>query len=413
MLPTQISLRSEERKCQIAPHGQYTVSQSAERVREVCKVQQDNSSRKAKTNSGIIPGRYYLIDGISDEYGPVRIVEGRNGRWRAETEYGLFPVDPNATIFECDELNVEPDDNPRRMDEDAHWATLSDKLTEIRDAVYDVIRGRATGLYLFGRGGTSKTYTVEQTFALHAPQGYVYHNGGLTPQGFFELLEENGDNHADRHLIIDDVYESVASNRSRQYYLAALARPKGNMKRHISYTKQGVRKTAIFRKGIVLISNVGLEDHKSEVLRAMQDRVIVLEHDPTDAETWALIYHVAKTPERVEVADYLWDVCAELEVRPSIRLFVDKAIPLHESWSVGDSKKHWKDRLRSVVARRAVEARQLPTPAQHKDQMAHLARQAWESGSTMPERLSAFHDLTGKSRATAYRYWREMGFVAR
>ena len=185
------------------------------------------------------------------------------------------------------------------------------------------------------------------------------------------------------------------------------------MERHISYTKQGVRKTAIFRKGIVLISNVGLEEHKSDVLRAMQDRVIVLEHDPTDAEMWALIYHVAKTPERVEIADYLWDVCAEKQKRPSVRLFVDKAIPLYESWKAGDSRKHWKDRLRSVVARRAVEAHHAPTLAEHKDQMVRLAQQAWESGSTMTERLQAFEKLTGKSRATAYRYWKELGFVAR
>ena len=306
-----------------------------------------------------------------------------------------------------------PDGNPRRMNEAQHWATLCDKLTEIRDAVYDVIRGRATGFYLFGRGGTSKTYTVLQVFEEYTPNGYVYKNGGLTPQGLFKLLKDNGVNHADRHIINDDVYESVASNRSCQYYLAALARPKGEMERAIAYTKQGVEEVAIFRRGIILIANIGLKEHKNEILRAMQDRVIVLEHDPTDAEMWALIYHVAKTAEEVEIADYLWDVCAEFQVRPSIRLFVDKALPLHESWQVGDSKKHWKDRLRSVVAQRAVEARQVPTLAQHKDQMVRLAHEAWGAGATMEERVKAFHEITGKSRATAYRYWRELGFVAR
>lgn len=54
----------------------------------------------------VIPGRRYLVEGISDEYGPVRIVERRNGRWRAETEYGLFPIAPDAAISECGEPSV-------------------------------------------------------------------------------------------------------------------------------------------------------------------------------------------------------------------------------------------------------------------------------------------------------------------
>ena len=162
-----------------------------------------------------------------------------------------------------------------------------------------------------------------------------------------------------------------------------------------------------------MVSNVSLDEHKGAVLRAMQDRVIVLEHDPTDAEMWSLIYHVADRLKEVEIADYLWDVCAEFQVRPSIRLFVDKAIPLFESWADGDSKKHWKDRLRSVVARRAVEARHFLTLADHKKEMTRLAHEAWEAGSTMPERIELFEKLTGKSRATAYRYWQELGFVAR
>lgn len=125
----------------------------------------DTQRWKLRTTA-IEPGRCYLVEGISDDYGPVRIVQDRRGRWLAETEYGPFRISPTATISECDETSVDGSDtadtNPRRIDEDAHWATLCDKLTEIRDAVYDVIRGRATGLYLFGRGGTSKTYSVEQ-----------------------------------------------------------------------------------------------------------------------------------------------------------------------------------------------------------------------------------------------------------
>ena len=307
--------------------------------------------------------------------------------------------------------------NHRRIDEAPHYASLQNKLDDIVDAVMDVIKGRATGLYLFGRGGTSKTFTVQQTFDAHAPAGYVYENGGLTPQGLFELLEANGVNHANRHIVIDDVYETVASARSRQYYLAALARPNGKMERKIPYRRQGQTVAAIYGKGIVLIANCSLAQHKNEVLQAMEDRVIVLEHDPTDAEVWALVYKIAeqrKPPEEhIAIADFLFDVCTEYQVRPTVRLFCDKAIPIYESWKAGDSKKHWQDRLRSVVARRAVEPRCVLSLAEHTAAMMQHAQDAWEAGTTMQDRIQSFTEKTGKSRATAYRYWRELGFVTR
>jgi hypothetical protein len=245
----------------------------------------------------------------------------------------------------------------------------------------------------------------------------VYENGGLTPQGLFELLEANGVNHANKHIIIDDVYETVATARSRQYYLAALARPNGKMERTISYSRNGHKAKAIYGKGIVLIANCPLAQHRSEVLQAMEDRVIVLEHDPTDAEVWALIYKIAEQREspneHVAIADFLFDVCAEEQVRPSIRLYCDKAVRIHESWKAGGSKKHWQDRLRSVVARRAVEPRRVLSLVEHNAAMMQDAQVAWEAGNTMPTRIQSFTEKTGKSRATAYRYWRELGFVTR
>ena len=309
------------------------------------------------------------------------------------------------------------EENHRRIDEAEHYASLQNKLDHIVDAVTDVIKGRATGLYLFGRGGTGKTHTVLQTFNQYAPAGYVYENGGLTPQGLFELLEANGVNHANKHIIIDDVYETVATPRSRQYYLAALARPNGKMERPIHYSRQGQKVTAIYGKGMVLIANCPLAQHKNGVIQAMEDRVIVHEHDPTDAEVWALIYKIAEqrqpAKEHLTIADSLFDMCAEYQVRPTIRLYCDKAIPIYESWNAGDSKKHWQDRLRSVVARRAVEPRKIISLAEHTADMIEQAKDAWEAATTMPERVQAFLERTGKSRATAYRYWRELGFVAR
>ena len=354
--------------------------------------------------------------------------DGQRGAWVKRTaEAGsqpaavapIVPTSPQPLKAKTSSSKRKPvkTPNPRRQDEEDHYATLLNKLDDIRDAVHDVIRGRATGLYIFGRGGTSKTHTVMETFDQHDPGGYVYENGGLTPQGLFELLQANGVNHANRHIIIDDVYETIATARSRQYYLAALARPKGNMERKIPYAKEGVKKVAIYGKGIVLIANCPLAQHKNEVIQAMEDRVIVLEHDPADAEVWALIYKIAEDgksrTEHIEIADFLFDVCAEYQVRPSVRLFCDKAIPIYEAWKARESKKHWKDRLRSVVARRAVEPKHIISLAEHTDDMMEKAQEAWEAGKSRDERVKIFFERTGKSRATAYRYWQQLGLVRR
>src|SRR5689334_10322255 len=64
---------------------------------------------------------------------------------------------------------------------------LNRRLAVIRDRVRGVAFRHHPGFYLFGRPGTSKTFTVRTTLSgLGIP--YHYHDGHLTPMGLFDLL---------------------------------------------------------------------------------------------------------------------------------------------------------------------------------------------------------------------------------
>jgi hypothetical protein len=84
---------------------------------------------------------------------------------------------------------------------------LERQLAVVRDRVRGVARRHYTGFYLFGRPGTSKTYTVRTTLD-ELRILYEYHLGYLTPMGLFDLLDE----HHDRILLRDDVSE-ILGNR--------------------------------------------------------------------------------------------------------------------------------------------------------------------------------------------------------
>lgn len=86
------------------------------------------------------------------------------------------------------------------MSEQTAYESLQLRLKVVTDRVRAVVAGRSNGIYLFGRPGTSKTFTVRSTLeALGAP--HEYEAGRLTPIGLFELIAE----HPNKILVLDDV----------------------------------------------------------------------------------------------------------------------------------------------------------------------------------------------------------------
>jgi hypothetical protein len=142
---------------------------------------------------------------------------------------------------------------------------LERQLGVVRDRVRGVASHGLPGFYLYGRAGTSKTYTVRTTLASLNCE-YVYHAGHLTPIGLFELLEEN----PTKVIVLDDVASIFDQPKALSILLAALGKqPDGS--RIVKYKRQGRTIRVAFSGGIIAISN--LELHGNAVVDALRSRV--------------------------------------------------------------------------------------------------------------------------------------------
>jgi hypothetical protein len=242
------------------------------------------------------------------------------------------------------------------MDGLSHYQQLATKVKILKDRVRSVALGLSNGLYIHGRPGVAKTHLVCTTLqALGVP--YAYSSGHLTPIGLFSLLDENSDS----IIVLDDLSALFYQPTAIGLLLAALGnRPDGSRVRPVRYKTAREDSTIAFRGAIIGISNLRLEDHRRHMLQAFHDRVYVLHFEPSDEQIVAQIFELASkgvrgiSPDDCHmVATHLVEQCRLREIRPSIRLFVDKALKDYElfdagiprriggTWSCPTSKKGW------------------------------------------------------------------------
>jgi hypothetical protein len=292
--------------------------------------------------------------------------------------------------------------------------SLRRKQSLIRDRIRAVVHQAANGVYLHGRAGVSKTYLVRTTLE-DLGQRYAYSNGHLTPVGLFDLIEANPQS----VIVLDDVTTIFSVSKALQILLAALGTShNGCGSRTIRYKTANTDRVVYFEGSIVAISNLSLGEHSNQALQALQDRVQVMAYEPNDEEIEAQIYEIAGTAPRrvspadaVEVAAFLLKECRAAGVRPSLRLFIDKALADFTLWRDGNSESHWHDLVRSSV-------RQIIIPQQHglrdmtrKDQMVAERKLVSEIIATFcsrAERLKAWQHRTGKGQSAFYRHFREL-----
>ena len=237
-------------------------------------------------------------------------------------------------------------------------AELNERLTLVRDRVRGVAKQGQAGFYLYGRAGTSKTYTVRTTLDdLGIP--YQYENGHIAPIGLFELFEQNPNG----IFVIDDVASIFKQTAAKNILLAALgSQPNGI--REIKYRRQGKVVKVRFGGGVIVISN--LELHGDELIAAIKSRVQTLNYNPTDEQIAALMRNICSkghesdtgrlTPkECVKVCEFLLERCRQLEVRPDVRMLVDKAFTDFALWKSGEAESHWQDLINSALEDQLVE----------------------------------------------------------
>lgn len=290
---------------------------------------------------------------------------------------------------------------------------LFERHALIRDRVRSVVRGESAGFYLHGRPGTSKTYLVLNNIK-SSECGYAYSNGHITPLGLFDLIRRNPES----IIILDDVSAVFRQPIALQILLAALGRSHdGSRFRPVRYKTAKSDEVAYFGGGIIAISNLPLANHNREVLAALQDRVHAIEYEPTDEQVEAHIFDIASqvscaesAEKRVMVAEFLIAECRQCEVRPSIRLFVDKALPDFRFWESGQSECDWRDLVRSSVRESTVPQQYPLRNVTRKDRVEAERAIVLEicKECDASERVAKWRERTGKGQSSFYRRYGEL-----
>jgi hypothetical protein len=292
--------------------------------------------------------------------------------------------------------------------------TLNNKHALIRDRIRAVSSGQFNGLYLFGRPGTSKTFLV-RTLLKQLNQRYAYSNGHLTPVGLFDLIGENPQS----VIVLDDVTTIFEKPLALQIFLAALGNSHdGSRVRTVRYKTANGDQVIHFTGSVIAISNLPLNGHSNNVMQALQDRIHVVGYEPTDEEIEAQIYSIAGTGPRnvnaleaIGVADYLLEKCREFGVRPSLRLFLDKAIPDYSLWYGQNSELHWHDLVQSGIRQLAIEPGHQLRDMTRQDQVTaerKLVAYLCDVYCSPEVRLEEWTRRTGKSKSAFYRRKKEV-----
>jgi hypothetical protein len=295
---------------------------------------------------------------------------------------------------------------------------LERRLSVVRDRVRGVAWRHHSGFYLFGRPGTSKTFTVQKTLA-ETRVGSHYVLGHLTPLGLFDLLAE----HHNRIVVLDDVSHLLTQVASLQILLAALGNQGDAGARMICYKRQGRERKISFTGGLICISNLDL--HQGGLIQALKIRMHYLRHDPTDDQIAALMRHIAcrgwqgkearLTPvECLEVAEFLIAESKRLNSRLDIRHLVEKAFPDFLQHRDGDAESHWKDLVTTTLEEAVVELRHsLPNRQGRNEELEaeyRIVRAILAEFQSPTDRLAAWEERTHgqKSSRAFYRRSQEL-----
>jgi hypothetical protein len=282
--------------------------------------------------------------------------------------------------------------------------SMDAKLATIRTRTTGVALGFATGFYLWGEGGTSKTYTVTKTLeGLKKP--FTVTSGRLTGRGLFDLL----DTAPDRIHVLDDL-ETLFDDKTAHGVLRAALWGEGNEARSVVWqTGTKGRQEVVFTGGIILIANRPLDGVPA--LRALKTRLAPARYLPTTEEVAALMRDIAskgfphgpyELPPAacLEVAEAILQRSAKLNRNLDLRLLVS-TMRDRLQYEAGLAEVHWLDLLDGRLQERVVsptrpltKAEKVAKEVEYARSIAHLPRE---------ERVRQWEAQTGMSQATLYR----------
>jgi len=227
------------------------------------------------------------------------------------------------------------------------------KLQLIRDRVGSASGGYKTGVYIVGRPGTSKTFTVRQELE-HLDRPWVIKNARMTPMGLFDFLA----NHPEHVIVLDDITSLFKNEQALQILLAALDGQPGEP-RLVTYKSKDKDERIWFTGSIIAISNIPLRH--DPLARALGSRIVMLEHEPIDEEIAAFIRYLAsqgyedmQREECLEVAEFLISETRAMDQRLDLR-HLTKAWQDYQQVKQGDALTSWQDLVRSSLQKQITE----------------------------------------------------------
>ena len=296
-----------------------------------------------------------------------------------------------------------------------HLATYEAKLQLIRDRVRAVAEGYSTGLFVYGPGGVSKSYTVLAALQ-EAQANYRLLNSRLTGRGLVDQLER----FPDSVVVVEDAESIFADKTAVGVLRSALwgQRRDGNsgpVERWVTWSAHRVHKEFLFSGGVIVISNRPLIE--APELTALKTRVPYLLLQPTDNELRAMMRSVAArgyelagqvmtTDECGQVAEFVIGESLSLHRPLDLRLLIG-AFGDYLQWSAADAGVHWRDLVAARIRERPPTFRYPVATGPREDRLQAertVAREILASGLRGQEAVRSWKERTeGSSQAAFYR----------
>lgn len=323
-----------------------------------------------------------------------------------------------------------------------HLASMSKKIQVLRDYVIGVARSFYTGLFVFGPGGTSKSYTILDTLEA-VGANYTLHNSRLTGQTLFHVIAQAPDS----IHVLEDMEPLFSQRNARGVLRSALWGQRadgghGPMERWVTWGSAGKQPRelrVLFTGGLIMVANRDLDTSCPE-LAAVKTRIPYLMLAPSEAEVRALLRHLARRGwdadgryldpyECQDVAEYLIRQCSVLQHRLDLRL-LENAYSDFLLWREGHALCHWQDLLATRLRERTTYFRQkveaagpTPTPgptglteaarargvkrrSQHRQECLRIVKEVLMSTNVPAEQHHLWAKLSGGASLAAFYRWR-------
>ena len=301
-------------------------------------------------------------------------------------------------------MNIEDAENLERLEK---------KLTLIRDRVRSVALRYNAGFFLFGAGGSGKSFAVRGELTSLGTR-WILHNSAMSAAGLFDMLHDL----PDYVHVLEDMEQLYADKKAVGYLRSATWGDENMQNRIITRTVHQSRDSFRFNGGIIILSNHPLGEIAS--LKALATRLNPAEFNPTEGEKKALMMKIAERGKFGLQPDVCEEVCEYLIYhasntgRPLDLRLLDISLKDRLMYDMGESQTHWRDLIASRIDAQIIEPR--ITPRTRNARLVDdrdIAKQLYDKfPDDRQARFNEWHERTGRSERALYRRAGELGLDA-